>query len=241
MSTKRTANPSPMCVLVVEDEPEISDLIGFHLQRAGYEAIACPSGKRACELAREQPPRAMLLDLMLPDLSGLEVCRRLRADLRTRELPILMLTARGTEADVLAGLGAGADDYVTKPFSPVVLLARLKALLRRSGEDAPSSPSRLRLEGGTLEIDAERHTVSIDGAAVELTLTEFTLLQALISRPGIVRTRDQIISALRGPNTVLSGRTVDVHVTALRRKLRGLGTAIETVRGVGYRFNDVGS
>ena len=241
MSTKRTANPSPMHVLVVEDEPEISDLIRFHLQRAGYEAIACPSGNRACELAREQPPRAILLDLMLPDLSGLEVCRRLRADVRTRELPILMLTARGTEADVLAGLGAGADDYVTKPFSPVVLLARLKALLRRSGEDAPSSPSQLRLEGGTLEIDAERHTVSIDGAAVELTLTEFTLLQALISRPGIVRTRDQIISALRGPNTVLSGRTVDVHVTALRRKLRGLGTAIETVRGVGYRFNDVGS
>ncbi len=231
--------PKPL-VLIVEDEPAIAELMQFHLEREGLAAKVVPSGRLGLEVARHDPPDLVLLDLMLPDLGGMEVCRRLRQHDATRKTPIIMVTAKGEESDVVAGIELGADDYVTKPFSPRVLLARVRALLRRSpgAEDAAASgtPERLALVGGDLVIDAARHVVTCRGRTIDLTLTEFLLLQYLAQRPGFVRTRDQIIAAVHGRNTVLSSRTVDVHVTALRRKLGPLGECIETVRGVGYRF-----
>jgi two-component system phosphate regulon response regulator PhoB len=173
---------------------------------------------------------------MLPDLDGLEICRRLKGQDRTKEIPVVMLTARGEESDIVAGLEMGADDYVTKPFSPRVLMARLRNALRKTGATEPTE--RVSLVNGRLLIDRERHVVTVDGQTIELTVTEFGILHFLALRPGFVRTRDQIISAVHGRNTVLSSRTVDVHVTAVRRKLGALGECVQTVRGVGYRFRD---
>ena len=223
-------------VLIVEDDREIADLVQFNLKREGFDADMVHRGREALERIRKQPPDVVVLDLMLPDLDGLEICRRIRAGDETRRVGIVMVTAKGDESDVVAGIELGADDYVCKPFSPRVLVARVKAVLRRSGEVQPASGRRLELVDGRLVIDSERHTTTIDGKAVELTLTEFGMLNFLVQRPGFVRTRDQIIAAVHGRNVVLSSRTVDVHMTALRRKMGELGQLIETVRGVGYRF-----
>lgn len=223
-------------VLVVEDEREIADLIQFHLQRAGFEVSVVHRGKAALEAIRKSPPDVVVLDLMLPDLDGLEICRRIRASDEHRRIAVVMVTAKGDEADVVTGIEIGADDYVSKPFSPRVLVARVKAVARRAGEGKTTASKRIELAGGRLAIDAERHVTLADGKPVDLTLTEFGMLQFLAQRPGFVRTRDQIISAVHGRNVVLSSRTVDVHMTALRRKLGDLGNMIETVRGVGYRF-----
>jgi len=227
-------------VFIVEDEPEIAELIRFHAEREGFEARIISSGGEALAIIERDPPDVILLDLMLPDLDGLEICRRLRWESRTREIPILMVTAKGEEADVVTGIELGADDYVTKRCSPMGRMARLKNVVRRRRPEAvPESleeASRLRLAGGQVVIDTDRHTVSAGGEAVDLTVTEFGIFRYLASRPGFVRTRDQIISAVHGGNTVLSRRTVDVHVTALRRKLGDFGPLIETVRGVGYRL-----
>ncbi len=223
--------------LVVEDEPEIAELVMFHLQREGVEVTTTRSGRRALELARQNPPDLLVLDLMLPDLDGLEVCRRLKEHDETKPIPVVMLTARGSEADIVAGIEMGADDYVTKPFSPKVLMARLQnAIRRRTPTQSQQSDSVLIRLDGALVLDRERHVVSASGAAISLTITEFEMLFLLAKRPGFVRTRDQIIAAVHGPLTVLSQRTIDVHVTAIRRKLGRCGGAIETVRGVGYRF-----
>ncbi len=228
-------------VLVVEDEPAIAELIQFHLERDGMDAKVIHSGRLALEVIRRTPPDLVVLDLMLPEMGGLEVCRKLKQQESTRTIPIMMVTAKGEESDVVAGIELGADDYMTKPFSPRVLVARVRNLLRRRagadpGEEA--TPERMVLLGGDLVIDPARHVVVCRGKTLDLTLTEFMLLQYLASRPGFVRTRDQIISAVHGRNTVLSSRTVDVHVTALRRKLGELSESIETVRGVGYRFSE---
>jgi len=231
-------------VLIVEDEPEIAELIRFHVQREGLTAKSVASGRSALDLVRETPPSLVVLDLMLPDLDGLEVCRRLKQRPETRGVPILMVSAKGEEADIVAGIELGADDYVTKPFSPRVLMARLKNILRRNDEAENADPGqngRLSMANGQLVIDHERHVVLNNGTPVDLTLTEFGLLHFLAQRPGFVRTRDQIISAIHGKSTVLSSRTVDVHVTALRRKLGELGGVIETVRGVGYRLAELPS
>jgi two-component system phosphate regulon response regulator PhoB len=227
-------------VLVVEDEVEIAELIQFHVEREGLAARVVHSGKLALDVIKRQKPDAVILDLMLPDLDGLEVCRRLKRSDDTRRIPVLMVTAKGEESDIVAGLEIGADDYVTKPFSPKVLMARLRNVLRRNAGDVEEAASsdRVVLLDGRLVIDAERHVVSVAGSAIELTLTEFGILQYLAARPGFVRTRDQIIAAVHGKSTVLSSRTVDVHITALRRKLGPLGDIIETVRGVGYRFGE---
>jgi two-component system phosphate regulon response regulator PhoB len=225
-------------VLIVEDETEIADLIRFHAQREGFEARVAYSGRAALEEIEKSRPDVVSLDIMLPDLDGLEVCRRLKRSPDTASLPIVIVSAKGEEAEVVAGLELGADDYVTKPFSPRVLMARLKAVLRRREEDEAGqsrTPGRLSLGGDTLDIDAERHVVRTGGQRVDLTLTEFRLLHFLAQRPGFVRTRDQIVSAIRGEGTVLSSRAVDVHVASLRRKLGEAGALIETVRGVGYR------
>ncbi|MFO0783848.1 MAG: response regulator [Phycisphaerales bacterium] len=224
-------------VLVVEDEPEIAELIRFHLDRDGLPANVVHSGRHALESIKRSPPDLVVLDLMLPDVGGLEICRRLKQQPDTRDIPVVMVTARGEESDVVTGLELGADDYVVKPFSPRVLMARIRAVLRRGQEmaAAPLDNRITRLEG-QLVIDPDRHKVVAGGQALDLTVTEFGILLHLAQRPGFVRTRDQIISAVHGRNVVLSSRTIDVHVTALRKKLGGLANCVETVRGVGYRF-----
>jgi len=224
-------------VLIVEDEPEIADLIRFHAERDGFIARVAHTGREAIKAIEDRRPSVISLDIMLPDLDGLEVCRRLKRSPDTANLPIVILSAKGEEAEVVAGLELGADDYVTKPFSPRVLMARLKAVLRRQDEEAAETEPGGRLRfGNDLDIDSERHIVRSGGAKVDLTLTEFRLLHYLAQRPGFVRTRDQIVSAIRGEGTVLSSRAVDVHVASLRRKLGEAGAVIETVRGVGYRM-----
>lgn len=227
-------------VLIVEDEPEIAELIQFHVEREGMQARVVHSGRLALDAVRRQKPDLVVLDLMLPDLGGLEVCRRLKQAEETRRIPIMMVSAKGEESDIVAGIELGAEDYVTKPFSPKVLMARLRNILRRrGGESEPAeSAERIVLLDRRLVIDLERHVVAVDGQPVDLTLTEFGILQYLTVRPGFVRTRDQIIAAVHGKSTVLSSRTVDVHITALRRKLGSLAECIETVRGVGYRFGE---
>ncbi|HWB19665.1 MAG TPA: response regulator [Phycisphaerales bacterium] len=235
-------------ILIVEDEREIANLMRFHVEREGFNALVVHSGRLALDAVNAQVPDLVLLDLMLPDVDGLEVCRRLKWTPATRSVPIIMVTARGEEADIVSGIELGADDYVTKPFSPRVLMARIRRSLRKS--DAPdaattavraaTSPDSeigvITLADGAVRIDPQRHIVSVDEKPIDLTVTEFGILQFLAARPGFVRTRDQIISAVHGENTVLSSRTVDVHITALRRKLDPHGELVQTVRGVGYRL-----
>jgi two-component system, OmpR family, alkaline phosphatase synthesis response regulator PhoP len=228
-------------ILIVEDEPEIADLVRFHLQREGMLASVVHSGRAALAAVESAPPRLILLDLMLPDLDGLEVCRRVKYRETTRDIPIIIVSAKGEEADVVTGLELGAEDYITKPFSPRVLLARVKRVLRRPVETATQSAvsnHTTSIADGALQIDTDRHSVMVNGESVELTVTEFGILEYLAAKPGFVRTRDQIISKVHGHDTVLSSRTVDVHVTALRKKLGELGPLLQTVRGVGYRLNE---
>lgn len=230
-------------IIIVEDEPEIAELIELHVKREGYSTQIIDDGGEALEIIKKSPPDLILLDLMLPGMSGLELCRALRWEEATRELPVIMVTARGEEADVVAGLEVGADDYVTKPFSPRVLIARIRNILRRRNrpvsnlEEVDSSP----FFGGRLSIDTDRHEVRIDDQPCDLTVTEFRILQYLCERPGFVRTRHQIIQAVHGATAVLSPRTIDVHITSLRRKLGELGSCIDTIRGVGYRLEELGS
>jgi two-component system phosphate regulon response regulator PhoB len=228
------AKPS---VLIVEDEPDIADLIRFHCEREGMDARTVGTGKVAIELVKREVPDLMILDLMLPDVGGIEVCRRVKQWPESREMPVVMVTAKGEETDIVAGLEIGADDYVVKPFSPRVLMARVRAVLRRRAElQETSLDNRLERLEGKLVIDPDRHVVAANGSPVDLTVTEFGILNHLAQRPGFVRTRDQIIAAVHGRNVVLSSRTIDVHVTALRKKLENLAWCVETVRGVGYRF-----
>ena len=228
-------------ILIVEDELEIAELMRFHVEREGLAGRIVQSGRLALQAVESEQPDLILLDLMLPDLDGLEVCRRLKYKPETRTIPILIVSAKGDEADVVAGIELGADDYVTKPFSPKVLMARIKNILRRHSVDLSVSSmhasSNARCLGdGSLTIDVDRHEVRVNQRRVDLTVTEFGILQYLAGKPGFVRTRDQIIAAVHGDSAVLSSRTVDVHVTALRRKLADLGGMIQTVRGVGYRL-----
>lgn len=231
-------------ILIVEDEPEIAELISFHVQREGFEAKTVHSGKIAMSVIARDPPMLVVLDLMLPDLDGLEVCRRLKWEQATRHIPVLIVSAKGEESDIVTGIELGADDYVTKPFSPKELMARLRNIVRRqyvqsaAGANATSAEEvkRISLADGTIVIDIDRHDVLVEGKAVDLTLTEFGILHYLAVRPGFVRTRDQIIKSVHGDDRVLSSRTIDVHMTALRRKLGRLSPAIETIRGVGYRL-----
>jgi two-component system phosphate regulon response regulator PhoB len=228
-------------VLIVEDERDIAELLQFHVAREGFQGQIVDSGRTALREVGRQRPDLILLDLMLPDLDGLEVCRRLKRDEAAADIPVIIVSAKGEEADIVTGIELGADDYVTKPFSPRVLVARMRNVLRRQTVPAATSetPSnQIVVAGGEIVIDADRHEVKAAGSPVDLTVTEFGLLRFLAERPGFVRTRDQIIAAVHGDHTVLSSRTVDVHVTALRRKLGPLGKRIETVRGIGYRLSD---
>ncbi len=224
-------------ILVVEDEENILELISFNLKREGFAVRGVASGEDALRAVRDDPPALILLDLMLPGTDGFGVCRRVRGDGATASIPIMIVTAKGDEADIVRGLDAGADDYLTKPFSPRVLVARVRALLRRRsrGEQVPADAKIVR---GDLSIHAGRHEVLLAGRPVSLTSTEFDLLAYLATHAGWVYTRAQIVQAIRGSDYYVTDRSVDVLVFGLRRKLGEHGTLVETVRGVGYRFKE---
>ncbi len=222
-------------ILVVDDEEDLLELLRYNLMKEGYRVECVGTGEDALKAARRQPPDLIVLDLMLPAVDGLEVCRRLKADSKTRDVPIIMLTAKSEESDMVAGLERGADDYIAKPFSPRVLNARIKALLRRK-EAQQQSELETTIDVHELSIHPGRHEVTLAGAPVELTYTEFALLQFLAKRPGWAFTRTQIVDAVKGEDYPVTERSVDVQVAGLRKKLGAFGSYIETVRGVGYRF-----
>lgn len=222
-------------ILIIEDEEDILALIHYNLSREGYRVSAATSGEEGLRLARKEHPDLLVLDLMLPGMDGLAVCRALKQQAETAAIAVVMLTAKGEEADVVAGLELGADDYVTKPFSPKVLAARIAAVLRRRGKAVDQEEV---VEHSGLSIHPGRNEVLVDGVAVELTFTEFRVLQFLASRPGWVFTRYQIVNAVRGDDYSVTERAVDVQIVGLRKKLGSAGKLIETVRGVGYRFKD---
>lgn len=223
-------------VLVVDDEEDILELVSYALRKEGFSVTTAGTGEAALDAVKSNMPGLIVLDLMLPTVDGLEVCRKLRQDSDTRNLPIVMLTAKGEEADIVAGLELGADDYVTKPFSPRVLVARVKAVLRRKPRGTVDDSGVIRIHN--LTVHPGRHEVLVDGTPVQLTYSEFRLLQFLASRPGWVFTRYQIVEAVQGDNYRVTDRSVDVHVVGLRRKLGSAGKYVETVRGVGYRFKE---
>jgi two-component system phosphate regulon response regulator PhoB len=224
-------------ILVVEDEEDIQELLRYNLSREGYDVVCVSTGEKALRSASEHAPDLVLLDLMLPGLDGLEVCRILKRDPATGRCAIVMLTAKGEEADVVAGLELGADDYVTKPFSPRVLLARIRAVLRRGVEPASEEDSEV-IELHDVVIDSRRHRVLVSGRSVDLTYSEFRILRFLAGRPGWVFTRYQIVDAVHGEDYSVTDRSVDVQIVGLRKKLGKAARRIETVRGVGYRFTE---
>ena len=222
-------------ILVVDDEDDLLELVRYNLTKAGYRVSCVSTGEEALSHARRQPPDLIVLDLMLPAVDGLEVCRRLKADAKTRDIPIIMLTAKSEESDVVRGLERGADDYITKPFSPRVLAARVKALLRRQ-ESQRAAEMETTIDVHELSIHPGRHEVTLAGKPLELTYTEFSLLAFLAKRPGWAYTRMQIVDAVKGEDYPVTERSVDVQVAGLRKKLGRFGSYVETVRGVGYRF-----
>jgi len=222
-------------ILVVDDEEDLLELVRYNLSKEGYEVECVGTGEDALKAARRQPPDLVVLDLMLPALDGLEVCRRLKGDAKTRQVPIIMLTAKGEETDMIAGLERGADDYIAKPFSPRVLAARVRALLRRHAAQKRAELDTT-IEVHELVIHPGRHETMLAGAPLELTYTEFALLEFLAKRPGWAYTRAQIVDAVKGEDYPVTERSVDVQVAGLRKKLGAHGSYIETVRGVGYRF-----
>ena len=223
-------------ILVVEDEDDIRELLRYNLAKEGYQVTGLASGEEALKAVKATRPDLMVLDLMLPEMDGLEVCRSLKQDPQTRNLPIVMLTAKGEEADIVAGLELGADDYITKPFSLRVLLARLRAVLRRRSAAPPSETTTIAIH--EIGIHPGRHEVLVQGRPVDLTATEFRLLNLLARRPGWVFTRSQIVNEIHGDDYSVTERTVDVQMVGLRKKLGPCGKYLETVRGIGYRFKD---
>jgi two-component system alkaline phosphatase synthesis response regulator PhoP len=224
-------------ILVVEDEEDIQELLKYNLAKEGYRITLAATGEAAVNEARSIVPDLILLDLMLPRMDGLEVCRLLRSDSRTITVPIVMLTAKGEESDVVTGLEVGADDYIIKPFSPKVVIARIRSILRRKAK-AADEDDLSTIKAGDVLIDPARHEVLVRGKRIDLTFTEFKVLQTLARRPGRVFTREQIVDAVRGEDYPVTDRAVDVQIVGLRRKLGQAGKFVETVRGVGYRFKD---
>ena len=222
-------------VVIVEDEADIREVIEYNLRREGYRTSSVADGEQALQLIRDTLPDLVLLDLMLPGLDGLEVCQRLKSDSATRHIRIIMVTAKGEERDILMGLDLGADDYLSKPFSPKELLGRIRAVLRR-GLLQEEQASAQRLVRGPMLIDSERHQVQLDRRPVVLTATEFRLLHFLATHAGRVFTRDQLLSRIIGENASVVDRNIDVHVRAVRKKLGKHRDLIHTVRGIGYCF-----
>jgi len=223
-------------ILVVDDEEDILELVKYNLEKEGFKVTCAISGETAIKTAANESFDLMILDLMLPGIDGLQVARTLKADSKTQHLPILMLSAKGEEVDVVTGLELGADDYVTKPFSPRILLARIRTILRRK-ENGIIGKSPV-IEWGALTINTLKHTVHVNGKEIRLTYTEFEILALLTRRPGWVFTRTQIVDAVRGAHYAVTDRSVDVQIAGLRKKLGSIGDYIETVRGVGYRFTE---
>ncbi len=227
-------------VLVVEDEQDVAELIRYNLTREGYEVVVASNGADALKTARELLPAVILLDIMVPQLNGWEVCRRLKQEADTSGIPVIMVTGRVEEGDKVLGFELGADDYVTKPFSPRELVARIRAVVRR-GRQAESSAKKTRLTAGELQIDRERFEVTMQGQLVELTRKEFELLAVLVGTPGRVFGRDELLDIVWGRDGFVEPRTVDVHVARLRAKFIAAKLpppGVETVRGVGYRFRE---
>ena len=223
-------------LLVVEDDEDILELVAYNLVKAGYRVTRAATGREALARVAEEPPDLVVLDLMLPEIDGTEVCRRLKGDANTSAIPVVMLTAKGEESDIVAGLELGADDYITKPFSPKVLLARIRAVLRRKEKGDADADAVIRVH--KLVIHPGRREVLLDGAPVDLTYTEFSVLHVLARRPGWVFTRYQIVDAVRGGDYDVTDRSVDVQIAGLRKKLGDAGDHIQTVRGVGYRIRE---
>ncbi len=221
-------------IVIVEDEADMAELIAMRLQREHYEVTVCNDGLEALETILSYPPDLVIMDLMLPGMSGTDITARLRSDRRTMRLPIIMLTALSAESDIVVGLHLGADDYMTKPFSMSVLVARISALLRRVDQQQSDRSDTLR--AGPIEIDVDRHWVRLDKQDITLTLTEFRLLSAIVSAGGRVLQRDQLIDSAMGSDTIVTDRTIDVHMTALRKKLGEARKYIRTVRGIGYKL-----
>ena len=220
-------------VLIVDDEPDLLELVRINLAQAGFDVEVSTSGRDGLERVRHRPPDLLVLDLMLPDLPGTEVCRKIRSDEKLADLPILMLTAKSEEVDRVVGFELGADDYVTKPFSPRELTLRATAILRRAkGSPEPKGA----LGHGALVLDIERHRCSVEGEPVDLTAKEFKLLGTLMRRPGRVMSRQSLLDEVWGSDITVTERTIDTHLKRLREKLGTAGDMIETVRGVGYRF-----
>ena len=228
-------NPSnPKKILVVEDDSDIAELISINLAREKYEVKCVFNGFDAIDLSEEYRPDLILLDIMLPDESGFEVCRTLKKNPVTENIPIIMVTAKTEETDVVTGLELGADDYITKPFSPKVLVARVNRTLRKKTERIVSDKEAIRIHN--LVIDAVKHEVTVDGKHIDLTLSEYKLLQTLAQKAGRVYSRSQLIGAIRGDEYVVTGRSIDVLIVNLRKKLGKIGEKIITVRGVGYKM-----
>ncbi len=225
-------------IIVIEDDDDIRDLIVYNLEREDFAVQAYGDGEAGYAAVLSRNPDLVILDLMLPGIDGLEICRSLRADPRTAGIPVIMVTAKGDESDVVLGLGLGADDYIGKPFRPRELVARVKVLLRRTRAVTGSAPEQTVIEAEALRIDTQRHTVTADGQPVGLTATEFRLLLFLAAHRGIVFTRDQIIANVIADGAIVIDRNIDVHVRAIRKKLGPYNGVIETIRGVGYRFRD---
>jgi phosphate regulon transcriptional regulator PhoB len=225
----------PESILIVDDEPDVLDLLVYNLQKAGYKTVTARDGAAALQKARDEVPSLIVLDLMLPQMDGTEVCRHLKADPKTAHIPIIMLTAKAEEVDRVVGLELGADDYVTKPFSPREMALRVKGVLRRaSGKSAPAE----FLKFGDIAVDIAKHEVTLKGKIVDLTATEFKLLTTLLERRGRVQSRDRLLTDVWGYEGDVDTRTVDTHMRRLREKLGKASDYVETVRGVGYRFAD---
>ena len=221
-------------VLIVEDEKDIARMIEYNLQKEGYATLSVQTGEDAFSAAKKETPDLIILDLMLPGMDGFETCRKLKGGEMTARIPVIMLTARSREADKVAGLELGADDYITKPFSPRELVARIKAVLRR-GE--PALPPK-KIKKGIIVIDGLRRKVSVGASEVALTNTEFKLLEFMAQRPGVVLSRDKILDGVFGYDSAVYDRTIDAHIKSLRKKLGKARDYIETVRGAGYRFKE---
>lgn len=223
-------------ILVIEDEEDLRDIVIYNLEREGYNTVGVESGEEGLELAISLKPDLVILDLMLPGMNGMDVCRKIKHDSNAQNIPIIIVSAKGEEADIVSGLELGADDYLTKPFSPRILLARVGAVIRRSTEPDKKGDATLQVDG--LTIDTKKFQLRIDGAPIELTKSEFSILYFLASHRGWVYTRYQIVDAIRGEKYVVTERAIDVQITGLRKKLGDYAELIETVRGVGYRFKE---
>jgi two-component system phosphate regulon response regulator PhoB len=223
-------------ILIVDDEEDILELVRYNLNREGYQTVCAVTGEQALQIVQTDKVDLVLLDLMLPGINGLEVAKSIKRNPQKMSIPIIMLTARGEETDIVTGLELGADDYITKPFSPKILMARIKAVFRKNSNQTVDTETVLHHHG--ISIHPGRRIIKINGKSVDLTYTEFQIIYYLAARPGWVFTRTQIVDAVRGDNYSVTDRSVDVQMVGLRKKLGSYGKYLETVRGVGYRFKE---